>query len=254
MEANPSRWRALRKRLVVLFVVLAALVGTQILRRQMGIEFSASSIQQTVAEFGIWAPLGYILLVILRQTMALPSGLMLTVAGLLFGASIGTLIGGVGLTLNAFALFSCARLLGRDWVQPQIHSRFPDFEERARTAGPLFIAFMTGHPMGLLTPFHFAAGITQISWFGFLLAVGPAAVLRAACYAFLGANLLDPGSPRFWLASGVLLVVAFLPLAHPGLRSRLLRGNDTQNRVENEPDEQPVQNDPTPEARAVSTR
>ena len=237
MEENPSGWRALRRPLIALLIVVAVLVGTQLLRRQAGIEFSASSIQQTVGEFGLWAPLGYILLVILRQTMALPSGLLLTVAGLLFGASIGTLIGGVGLTLNAFALFICARLLGRDWVQPRIHSRFPEFEQRAKTAGPLFIAFMTGHPMGLLTPFHFAAGITQISWVGFLVAVGPAAVFRAGCFSFLGANLLDMGSPRFWIASAVILVAALLPLAHPQLRSRLLGVNNAQEEQEDPADD-----------------
>ncbi len=225
MAAGSARWQRLRKRLVVLLIVAAALVGAQVLRREMGLEWSASSIQQTVGELGLWAPAGYLLLVIFRQTMALPSVLVLTSAGLLFGAPLGTLLGGIGITLNAFALFAAARLLGRDWVLPRIHARFPDFEQRAKTAGPLVIAFMTGHPMGFLTPFHFAAGVTGISWITFLVAVGPAALVRAACYSFLGANLLDPGSPRFWIASGVLLAAALLPLAHPGLRSRLLRGN-----------------------------
>ena len=65
--------------------------------------------------------------------------------------------------------------------------------------------------------------VTQITGLGFLLAVGPAAIVRAACYSFLGANLLDPGSPRLWIASGILVAVALLPLAHPGLRARLFR-------------------------------
>jgi uncharacterized membrane protein YdjX (TVP38/TMEM64 family) len=223
MEAKPSGWRALRKPLIALLIVIAALAGAQMLRQQAGIEFSASSIQQTVRELGFWAPLGYVLLVLFRQTMALPSAVLLTAAGLLFGAPMGMLLGGVGVTLNAFALFFCARLLGRDWVLPRIHSRFPEFEQRSRTAGPLVIAFMTGHPMGILTPFHFAAGITHISWIRFAVSVGPAALFRAGCYSFLGANLLDIGSPRLWIASGVLLAAALLPLAHPGLRSRLLR-------------------------------
>jgi uncharacterized membrane protein YdjX (TVP38/TMEM64 family) len=113
--------------------------------------------------------------------------------------------------------------MGRDWVLPHIHERFPDFDERANTAGPLVIAFMTGHPMGILTPFHFAAGVTGISAAVFLLVVFPAALFRAACYSFLGANLLEPGSPRFWVASGVLLLASLAPLLHPGLRARLLR-------------------------------
>ena len=204
--------------------ILALLfAGAQRLRLEVGLEWSVDSIQATVRRLGLLAPLGYLLLVTLRQFMALPSVLVLTAAGLLFGAPLGTLLGGIGITLNGSALFLTARLMGRDWMLPRLHERFPDFEERANAAGPLVLAFMTGHPMGVLTPFHFAAGVTGISWGVFLLAIFPAALFRAACYSFLGASLMEPGSPRFWLASGLLLLAALLPLLHPGLRARLLR-------------------------------
>lgn len=209
---------------LIVCVILAVLfAGAQRLRVEAGLEWSADSIQDTVRRLGWMAPLGYLGLVLLRQLLAMPSVLVLTSAGLLFGAPLGMALGGLGITLNAAALFLTARLMGRDWVLPHLHARFPDFEERANTAGPLFIAFMTGHPMGVLTPFHFAAGVTGISWGVFLLSVGPAALFRAACYSFLGANLLEPGSPRFWLASACLVLASALPLLHPGLRARLLR-------------------------------
>jgi uncharacterized membrane protein YdjX (TVP38/TMEM64 family) len=214
--------RAVRPLLVAALLALF-FFGAQLVRRRLGLEWSADSIQATVRQLGVLAPLGYLLLVVFRQFMALPSVIVMTSAGLLFGAPLGALLGGLGITLNALALFASARLMGRDWALPRLHARFPEFEERANTAGPLVIAFMTGHPMGVLTPFHLAAGVTGISWSVFLLAVGPAALVRAGCYAFLGANLLEPASPRFWIASGVLVLFALLPLAHPGLRARLLR-------------------------------
>jgi uncharacterized membrane protein YdjX (TVP38/TMEM64 family) len=204
-------------------VIGAVFSTTQWLRADLGIEWSAESIQATVRQLGVLAPIGFLLLVMVRQFMALPSVLVLTSAGLLFGAMLGTLLGGVGMTLNAIVLFGAARFMGRDWVLPRLEARYPDFEERARTTGPLLIALMTGHPMGVLTPFHFAAGVTRMSFPVFLLAVLPAAVFRAGCYSLLGAHLLEPGSPRFWVATLVLLVAALLPLAHPGLRARILR-------------------------------
>ena len=71
-------------------------------------EWSAESIQATVKRLGVLAPLGFLALVTLRQFMALPSVLVLTSAGLLFGAggAAGTLIGGLGMTLNALFLFT----------------------------------------------------------------------------------------------------------------------------------------------------
>lgn len=220
--ARPLIRRAIKPLLAL--VVIALLVAiTQRVRSELGIEWSQESIQATVKRLGVWAPLGFLALVMVRQFMALPSILVLTTAGLLFGAPLGTLLGGIGMTLNAIVLFTTARMMGRDWVLPRLQARWPDFEERAKSTGPLVIAFMTGHPMGALTPFHFAAGITRISFPIFLVAVLPAALFRAACYSFLGANLMEPSSPRFWVATGLLLLVSVLPLAHPGLRARLLR-------------------------------
>jgi uncharacterized membrane protein YdjX (TVP38/TMEM64 family) len=223
--ASPGR-RALRP-LLILCAVAGALVGSQLLRARLGVEWSPEAVRAAVGAWGWWAPAAYLALVLLRQLLALPSLVVLTAAGLLFGAALGAVLGGVGIVMNACLLFGIARIMGRDWVLPRLHERFPDLDERARTAGPPLIAFMTGHPMGVITPFHFAAGATGIRWTGFFTAVAVAGPLRAACYSYFGANLLDPGSRSFWAATALLVVVSLAPLAHPGVRRRLFaRGRD----------------------------
>jgi len=218
--SSPAR-RLLRP--AIGLVVLGVLVvAAQQMRSELGIEWSAESIQSAVRRLGPLAPIGFVVMVMVRQLLALPSVIVMTSAGLLFGAPLGALVAGAGIGLNALVLYGMARFMGRDWVLPRLEARYPDFESRTNAAGPFFVAAMTAHPMGLLTPFHFAAGITRMSLPVFALAVFPAALFRAACYAFLGANLLEPGSPRFWLATGVLIAVGVLPLAHPGFRARLL--------------------------------
>ena len=211
-----------RKRIifgVIVIVVLA--VGAQQLRQHLDIEWSAESIQETVARAGVLAPLGFIALVLIRQLLAIPSVLVLTSAGLLFGAPLGALIGGVGISLNALLIFAMARFMGRDWILPRVERRYPDFERRAMAAGPFLVFVMTAHPMGVLTPIYLAAGVTRMKLWVFLLSLIPAALFRAGCYAFLGAYLLEPGSPRFWSAMAVLLMASILPLTHPGFRRRL---------------------------------
>lgn len=231
MDTNSSRWQRLRKPLLALVLITCAYVAARMLRERVGIELSAESIQESVSKLGLWAPVGYVLLVMFRQLMVLPSLILLASAGIMFGAPFGTLLGGIGITLNAFTLFGTSHMLGRDWVLPRIHARWPTFEKRAETAGPWAIALMTGHPMGVLTPFHLAAGVTGISVFRFFVAVCPAAMFRAAYFSFLGANLLSRDSSGIWIASGLIAAVALLPLAHPLVRARLmktLRGEDKQ--------------------------
>ena len=221
--APPSLARRLVRPAIGLVVIAAVFVTARRLQDELGLEWSAESIQSTVRDLGALAPIGFLALVSGRQLFALPSVLVLTSAGLLFGAPLGALLGGVGLTLNGLVIFALARFAGRDWLLPRLEARYPDIEERTRTVGPWVIALMTGHPMGVITPVHFAAGVTRIPVIVFVAAALPAALFRAGCYAFLGANLLEPGSPRFWIATAVLLGVSLLPLAHPGLRARLLR-------------------------------
>mgnify|MGYP007026245776 CR=1 FL=1 len=117
--ALTGKRKALRGRLLAFAVVGAILVGIHFLREKIGIEWSASSIQQAVGDFGPLVPIAYVVLVMFRQALVLPSALLLTTAGLLFGAPMGTLPGAVGITLNAFTLFTGPRLLGRNWVEPR---------------------------------------------------------------------------------------------------------------------------------------
>ena len=222
VDTEAKKSRSIRKRLIFGLVALVILVlVAQELRQHFHIEWSAESIQTTVDRAGWLAPAGFMLLTIFRQLLALPSVMILTSAGLLFGTVLGTLIGGIGIGLNALLLFSLARYMGRDWILPKLRDRYPDFEERTHRVGPFVVAVMTAHPMGVLTPTYLAAGVTRMRPLIFIAADFPAALFRAACYAFLGANLLNPESPRFWIAMTVLAIVSILPLAHPGFRRRL---------------------------------
>jgi len=212
----------------VLPIALIALVAGgfyagAVLRADLGIEWSPQAVQTFVLGLGLKAPLIFLGLVTFRQFFFLTSGVLLTAGGLLFGAALGTLLGGIGIVLSALMLFFLARGMGSGWVRSRLRERFRSFDRRARTAGPVVVGLMTGHPMGVMTPFHLAAGISGISWLAFLVVVLVAAPIRAATYACLGASLLDVGSARFWLASGLLVALALLPLAHPKLRRRGLR-------------------------------
>jgi len=231
MSESDDRQRRVGRTLAAMAALALFFVGTSWLREQLGLEMSSDSIRAAVGELGWWAPIGFLGLVSIRQFLALPSVFVLGSAGLLFGAWPGALLGGVGITLNAIVMFTTARVMGAGWVQRRLHERFSNFEERARTAGPLVIGLATAHPMGPQTAFHFGAGVTPISPVVFVAVVLPAALFRAACYAFLGANILEPSSPKFWLASAVLMVISVAPLAHPGLRERLF-GVDRRAREE----------------------
>ncbi len=201
--------------------ILAVYWWASLLRSSMGIEWSATSIQTYVASLGIRAPLIFFGLVAFRQFLLIPSAIVLTAGGLLFGVGMGTLLGGAGIVMSGCICFLLARFMGGGWVHERLQARVGQYDERANAAGPILVGLMTAHPMGLLTPFHLAAGVSGMSLLVFLATVLLASPIRAASYSVLGSSLVEIGSPRFYMASGVLILITLLPLAHPNVRKRI---------------------------------
>jgi uncharacterized membrane protein YdjX (TVP38/TMEM64 family) len=204
----------------VALVVVAFVVGSAV-REQIGVELSAESIRSAVQGLGLLAPVLFVGVVIFRNFLLLPSAIVLIAGGLVFGAGAGTLLGGAGIVISALMKFTVARVVGREWIRPHLGSRVLDFERRIETAGPLIVGLTTAHPMGVMSPFHWGAGLSTIAWIPFLVTILLAGPVRAFVYAYFGAALPEPGSHQFYIGGGVLLAVALLPLAHPGVRRRL---------------------------------
>jgi uncharacterized membrane protein YdjX (TVP38/TMEM64 family) len=205
-------------------VAVGFLTGSQV-RDEMNLDFTPSGIQSSlqgfVAGLGFKGPLIYIVVVVFRSFLLLPSLVVLTVGGLVFGAAFGTLLGGLGIALSATFNFALARGVGREWIQRRYGERLRGFEERISSAGPALVGLATAHPMGPLSPSHIGAGLASVEWLPFVTVVLIAGPVRAFICSFFGANLPEPTSPPFLAATALMVAVVFLPLAHRGFRTRL---------------------------------
>jgi uncharacterized membrane protein YdjX (TVP38/TMEM64 family) len=205
---------------LVLLLALAGLVaagGT--LRTRVGVELSPESVRTYVLGLGLTAQVVFVGLVVFRNFLLLPSMVVLTAGGLAFGSALGTLLGAVGILLSGLMKFGVARAVGREWLRSHAGETLRRFERRLERTGPVVIGLTTAHPMGPMSPFHWAAGLSSIAWLPFTVAVGLAGLVRAFAYAFFGSTLLEPGSAGFYRATAVLVAAALLPLAHRGVRA-----------------------------------
>jgi len=83
-----------------------------------GVDFSQINpdrIRSFVLDFGVWAPVVY-LLVYGQPIIPLPASVLTITGGLAFGPAWGTLAALCGATIRACSEFLVARLLGRDTV------------------------------------------------------------------------------------------------------------------------------------------
>ena len=134
--------------LALIGLVVAALLAGRAVRTQIGVEYSAAALQTYILDLGVLAPVIFVAIVTFRQFVFLPSILVLTTGGLVFGAALGTGLGGVGILLSAMLMFALSRGVARGWVQARFGQRFRRFEQHVDASGPIVIAIVTAHPIG----------------------------------------------------------------------------------------------------------
>ena len=80
----------------------------------------------------------------------------------------------------------------------------------------------TGYPVGPISAFHFAAGVTRTGYAIFVPCVLVGAVLRALPYTYIGSSVVERGLLASWPAA-VVLVVLLVPLLSASVRARIAR-------------------------------
>ena len=223
---NPRRWAA-----GAVFVAAVA-VGIWFHRRH-GIDLDPAVLREQIAALGWWAPLGFMGAAALRFFLGLPSMVVMSAGGLLFGFWGGTLFSTLGFSAGAALAFGTARGLGRDFVEGRLHGRLERADAFLRQRGPQWLGLYTAIPFSVLTLVHAAAGLSSMRATSFLFWVTLGLIPRSALYSFFGDALVRDAS-RIWLAVGVLVIG--IGIGAIVSRRMLLSGKDLQH---SDPDPDP---------------
>jgi uncharacterized membrane protein YdjX (TVP38/TMEM64 family) len=211
-----------RLRLAIFAVLAASAVLGHLVRGWVGVEeLTPAGVRAAIEALGWQGPVLFFLLVVFRQFLAMPAWLILPAGGLCFGAAAGTALGAAGLIVSGALKFQVARWVGRDWFRARFGERFRRMDERVDRLGPVVIGLSTAHPLGILSPFHWGAGLSSISFAPFVLALVLGAPIRCFALSTLGASLADGRTTEFWVVALVLLPLMIAPLALPSVRRRL---------------------------------
>ncbi len=212
-------------RIMAAVLVLGAFATGAWVRQRLGLGLDLGELQARVLNAGWLAPAAFVGLVSCRQFLLLPSVVLLSIGGLIFGPWLGTALGAAGVILSAAMSFGLARGLAGDALRERLARRFPGLDRRVREGGAVVVAVGTAWPGGPMTGLFWTAGIVGVGFLPYLLGAGLGGVVRAGSYSALGSTFADVGSPRFWIAILAVTGAALVPLAHPGARA-WLRGAD----------------------------
>jgi uncharacterized membrane protein YdjX (TVP38/TMEM64 family) len=213
MPIKSRRPIVLRALLVVSMGVLIALIPAVRATLFRGIYLLATGhlapIQQYLLSLGAWGPIvSGVLMVIEAIAVPVPVTLLMVANGVVFGAWHGMLISFVGGLTGAIGAYLIGRHLGRTAVErlvPKASLQAVDRFMAARGGWAVVIArWIPGVPCD---PIGYAAGITRMPFWSFLLLTILGLLPANFATAFLGAEAAGHMTLAYWLA-GLLLAVA----------------------------------------------
>lgn len=207
-RVDPLHAARVRRRFAY-FVVFVAATGLFAFFYLRGATLTPEAVRQSVADWGELAPLVYILVVAARPFVFFPSTLLFIAAGLAFGPLFGTLYAVIGGTVAAVITFVLARSLGREFVQARLPARLQRFQEKEWGAGLVF--FLNLVPIVPITAVNYGAGLSRVTLPYYTLAVVGGLTPRVFAYSFFGDSLLELGSPQFFAAVALLLLLIAVP-------------------------------------------
>ncbi|GGJ00966.1 hypothetical protein GCM10008995_08550 [Halobellus salinus] len=179
-SSSRDRWRGVILLVAVVLVFLGLYVGA---RRYAPFVFTAAELRAWIAQFGLFAPLVFVLIQATQVVVApIPGQVVALVAGYLFGPLWGTVYSLTGVLIGSTVAFNLSKRYGRSFVEDILHedvvTRFDDFVDTVGVPGLFAFVIIPGLPDDAVC---FLSGLTKwrLRTFIAVIAVGrlPAYVL-----------------------------------------------------------------------------
>ena len=210
MRVFSSRADRRRGILFALLVVLAFVGLYLAVRRYAPFVFNAAELRVWIAQFGIFAPLVFVLIQATQVVVApIPGQVVALVAGYLFGPLWGTVYSLTGVLIGSTVAFSLAKRYGRTFVVDILHedvvARFDDFVDTVGIPGLFAFVIIPGLPDDAIC---FLSGLTKwrLRTFISVIAVGRLPAYVVTVYA--GGELASGRFVQGLALIGVVIVLS----------------------------------------------
>ncbi|MEF8883707.1 MAG: TVP38/TMEM64 family protein [Haloarculaceae archaeon] len=169
-SSREARRRGVLAVLLVAVFLVALYLG---IRRYASFVFDAEELRVWLAQFGVLAPLVFVLLQFLQVVFApIPGQVVALVAGYLFGPLAGTAYSLVGVLAGSAVAFSLAQWYGRGFVDSLLHEEvmdsFDGFVDQIGLPGLVAFVLIPGLPDDAIC---FLAGLTKWRLRTFMVAI-----------------------------------------------------------------------------------
>lgn len=142
---------------------------------------------------GWWGPSAFIVAYAALTLAPVPKNVLSVAAGLVFGLGGGIAVVYVGAMLGSVAAFWLGRWLGREAVEKFTGTRVEKVDQLLRRRGMAAMIGVRLVPVLPFTAINYAAGLTSLSWWHYVLGTAIGILPGTVSFVALGAFGLKPG-------------------------------------------------------------
>ena len=166
-------------------------------------------LQRAVEGAGPLAPAVFVLLLVAQAVLApLPAPAVAFAGGYVFGTFWGFVLTWFGVLIGGAISFGISRLLGRGFVERS--TRLKGLDRQVEEHGAVLVFVLRLIPLVSFDVISYAAGLTGISFWRFLLATALGAAPGTFVFVYLGGSPPGPGLYAALIGLAVLAVLAYL--------------------------------------------
>jgi uncharacterized membrane protein YdjX (TVP38/TMEM64 family) len=180
-------------------------------------------IRDFVLSFGIWAPIVYIFIYVLRTFFLFSASVLSISGGLAFGPFWGTVYTVIGATLSSSVAFFMVKWLGRSFMDSVCKScgkAVEGLDNKIGNRGFLVILFLRLVPIFPYEGINFAAGLSKIRFWPYFWGTLLGIIPGSFAYNYLGGSLMNIKDPKILLAIFMVLIVIFIPTIYKLIKAK----------------------------------
>ncbi|CAI2718464.1 TVP38/TMEM64 family protein [Nitrospina watsonii] len=217
----------IRRRFYKFLALIFIGFGTGFYFSRHGVHLTPESFKAFVLSMGVWGPVLYVGVFVIRPLFLIPSIALFIAGGLAFGPVLGPFYASLGAAGGGTLGFWIARLMGHDYVKRKLKLGADMIDDTRFSFSMVWLLSLI--PIMPVTVINYGAGLSTMRFRNYIVAHVLGLTPRAYAYGFFGSTLLDIGSTKFRIAFTILIVLALvsLYLRYRAKRKRALQMADS---------------------------